>query len=216
MTELVVAALVSFLISVLASEFLGWCPWLVKRLIAWSVARLPFDEQDRYDKEWFAEFEKLLEDRGKLGILWWALNLYGRAGSTAHALRKAAERPHPYFSFANPWIGIDVRAAVAPGPNSDAIYGIGTYTRRLLEALAEIDQTTRYVLFSGALRYPACSWLRAFVARHVNFTAEHVRLPNKVLNGLSNGYSFERAEGYIRSAPAISLDELPISEAERS
>ena len=77
--------------SILAAEFLGWCPWFAERLLNRAVCRLPASHQQRYRQEWLADMD-LMRNRGGFSLLVWAVGLYLAAGRVAGALEPSVEK----------------------------------------------------------------------------------------------------------------------------
>jgi len=50
----------------LADEFKAWTPWLVRKLVAFAVRRLPADRQERYSEEWTSYIEEIPGEIGKI------------------------------------------------------------------------------------------------------------------------------------------------------
>ena len=50
----------------LADEFKAWTPWLIRKLVAFAVRRLPADRQERYSEEWTSYIEEIPGEIGKI------------------------------------------------------------------------------------------------------------------------------------------------------
>jgi hypothetical protein len=77
--------------SILAAEFLGWCPWFAERLLNCAVRRLPGNHQQRYRQEWLADMDQM-RNRGGFSVLLWAVGLYLTAERVAGALEPSVEK----------------------------------------------------------------------------------------------------------------------------
>lgn len=90
MSAIVATIVLGALGSILAAEFLGWCPVLAERLVNCAVNRLDKSHRERYRNEWLADLD-VMRIRGGVSLLIWAVGLYLVAGRVASALRPAEE-----------------------------------------------------------------------------------------------------------------------------
>jgi hypothetical protein len=76
----------------LADEFKAWTPWLVRKLIAHAVRRLPVDRRERYGEEWSSHVEEIPGEIGKILV---TLSLFWAAIRIGHMFRgeKTGARP---------------------------------------------------------------------------------------------------------------------------
>ncbi len=65
-TSLVVGVLTAALSKILVGEIGAWCPRIVRNLIKLAVARLPENQQDRFDEEWQSHVNEVPGTVGKL------------------------------------------------------------------------------------------------------------------------------------------------------
>jgi hypothetical protein len=86
MTATLITIILGVIGSIIAAEFLGWCPWLAERLVNLAVLRLGDTHRDRYRDEWSADMD-VLRTRGNVSLLIWAIGLYLVAGRVASALQ---------------------------------------------------------------------------------------------------------------------------------
>jgi hypothetical protein len=81
---------------ILADEFKAWRPWLTARVITLATRRLPADQRDRYEEEWWSYVEDTPGEVGRvlaaLGLLWAAVQIGCASRLTiAHLLAKSRE-----------------------------------------------------------------------------------------------------------------------------
>ena len=101
MTTILITILLGAIGSIVAAEFLGWCPWLAERLLNRAVSRLAEDHRKRYRDEWSADMD-IMSKRGSISLLLWAIGLYLVASRVARALGPATAkqaRQHRYPTF---------------------------------------------------------------------------------------------------------------------
>jgi hypothetical protein len=89
--------LIAFLIAVFSKqavdEFKAWTPWVVKKLVRFSVNRLPEDHRERYDEEWSSYVNEV---PGEIGKVISAIGFVSASLAISHELDEAKEIANIY------------------------------------------------------------------------------------------------------------------------
>jgi hypothetical protein len=68
------AILIPVTARVLGDDIKEWLPWITQRLVARAVSRLPEEERDRFEEEWWAHINELSGNLAKVYAAWGCLS----------------------------------------------------------------------------------------------------------------------------------------------
>ena len=69
-----------------------------------------------------------------------------------------------------------------PQGHTNRVFGVGQYLRNLVTEFANVDSDIQFILWSSAARHGTPQWLDSLVRSHKNFSAVHIKLPNRLVD----------------------------------